>query len=534
MPLGDDKHKQMYEELVNILGSRYVNDDPAVMQAYSRDYYAVGILRRRRPEFVLMPGSTEDMQKIVKLANRYKFPLSIIGTGMFLPTVVAAADYWCIIDSKRLNRVEVDEKNMYAIIENSVTHAQLHAEAIKKGLFNGIPETGGQASAFCNTIWAGNQGTSYRTGMASRNLLGVEWVLPNGDILRTGMLAVPGGDYSWGEGPGPDLRGLLRGVSGNNAALGIVTRIAVKLYPWPGPTIWPSEGVSPGKKSELPANKFKWFLLIYPTLEELIEAMREVGKSEIGVVVHHWPAVYFDWWWAKSREEFWETWLDEYWQKNCKYVLAVCLWAHASEQQVEFEENVLMQIMKETNGRLIDDEVYQKWAPYTINNWIRDSTACRWMRVGGGLGNTAIVFDSLDDGMAVFQEAWALMDKYTPPALDSDHASWILPMDFCHQALHEADYIFEKTVDVCETVQKSFVELIRANREEGIISLASGMTTLNITGRDYANVHMIMYHIKEALDPNNIANPTRLIDMEAMKRKMRKEAEEKAKEAASG
>jgi hypothetical protein len=284
----------------------------------------------------------------------------------------------------------------------------------------------------------------------------------------------------------------------------------------------------------LPENKFKWFLLIYPTLEELIEAMREVGKSEIGVVVHHWPAVYFDWWWAKSREEFWETWLDEYWQKNCKYVLAVCLWAHASEQQVEFEEKVLMQIMKETNGRLIDDEVYQKWAPYTINNWIRDSTACRWMRVGGGLGNTAIVFDSLDDGMAVFQEAWALMDKYTPPALDSDHASWILPMDFCHQALHEADYIFEKTVDVCETVQKSFVELIRANREEGIISLASGMTTLNITGRDYANVHMIMYHIKEALDPNNIANPTRLIDMEAMKRKMRKEAEEKAKEAASG
>jgi len=123
------------------------------------------------------------------------------------------------------------------------------------------------------------------------------------------------------------------------------------------------------------------------------------------------------------------------------------------------------------------------------------------------------------------------MDKYTPPALDSDHASWILPMDFCHQALHEADYIFEKTVDVCETVQQSFVELIRANRQEGVISLASGMTTLNITGRDYANVHLLMYRIKGALDPNNIANPTRLIDMEGMKRRFKKEAEEKAKEA---
>jgi len=69
MPLGDEKHQRMHEELVNILGSRYVCDDPGVLQAYSRDYYAVGILRRRRPEFVLMPGSTEDVQKIVKLAN---------------------------------------------------------------------------------------------------------------------------------------------------------------------------------------------------------------------------------------------------------------------------------------------------------------------------------------------------------------------------------------------------------------------------------------------------------------------------------
>ncbi|MFC2003001.1 hypothetical protein ACFLV4_03540, partial [Chloroflexota bacterium] len=232
----------------------------------------------------------------------------------------------------------------------------------------------------------------------------------------------------------------------------------------------------------------------------------------------------FNWWWAKSREEFWKTWVEEYWQKNCKYVLAVCLWGFASDKQVNYEEKVLRQIMEETGGKLVADEVYQRWAPYAINNWIRDSNACRWMRIGGGLGNTAIVFDSLDDALAVFPESWELMDKYTPPALDSDHASWILPFDFCHQALSESDYTFEKTEDVCEVVQQSFIELIRNNRQEGVISLSSGMATLNVTERDFANVHLIMYRIKDALDPNNVANPTRLIDMEKMKKKM-KEAE---------
>ena len=280
------------------------------------------------------------------------------------------------------------------------------------------------------------------------------------------------------------------------------------------------------KKSELPPEKFKWYLINYPTLEKLVDTVREIGKSEIGVVLHHWPAIYFNWWWAKSREEYWNTWVEEYWQKNCKYTLAICLWALASEKQVQYEEKVLNQIMEETGGKLVADEVYQRWAPYTINNWIRDSNACRWMRIGGGLGNTAIVFDSLDYALEVFPVAWELLDKYTPPALDADHASWLLPFDFGHQALAEVDYVFEKTEEVCTIVQQSFVEHIRANRKDGVISLASGMATLNITGRDFANVHLIVAKIKDAIDPNNVANPTRLIDMEKFKEKMKQAEKE--------
>ena len=60
---GDEKHKLIYDELVNILGADYVSDDPAVTQAYSRDFYAASVLRRQRPEFIVLPGSTEDVHR---------------------------------------------------------------------------------------------------------------------------------------------------------------------------------------------------------------------------------------------------------------------------------------------------------------------------------------------------------------------------------------------------------------------------------------------------------------------------------------
>jgi hypothetical protein len=256
MPLGDEKHSIIYEELVNILGPDYVSDDPAVLQAYSRDFWARSVLNRRSPEFVVLPGGTEDMQQIIKLANRYRFPYSTFGSGLMMGSIQAVKPYWCIISPHRMNRIEIDEENMYAIIEPYVTHAQLHAEAMKRSLFMGIPEAGAQSSSLANHIYAGFQGTAYRTGYTNHNILGTEWVLPNGEILRSGSLAIPGAGYFWGEGPGPNFIGWMKGRSGQMGSLAIATRIAVKLYPWPGPRVLPTKGVAPDKKCELPPQRW--------------------------------------------------------------------------------------------------------------------------------------------------------------------------------------------------------------------------------------------------------------------------------------
>jgi len=519
MPFGDDKHKLIYNELVNILGSDYVSDDRALIEAYNRESQTPTFLMRGKPEFIVLPGSTEDTQQIMRLANRYRFPYSVIGSGLLLAVVSAVQPYWCLIDTKRMDRIEgLDEKNMYAIIEPHVTHAQLQAEAMKKGLFNGTPEAGAQSSSLANHVFAGMQGTGYRTGYASHNVLGMEWVLPTGDILRTGSLANPEAGYFWGEGPGPDARGLQRGLIGHRGALGIITKIAVKLYPWPGPAVLPTDGIAPDKKSELPPERFKWYLFTYQTLAEAIEAMREISKAEIGGIMHRWPPIYYDWWWAKSKEEYWNTWTEEYWQKNVENCVSVCLWGFASEKQVEYEESVLKQIIADTGGKLIPDEVYQKWVPYSASNWVRDTNGNRMARPAGGYYIADMAIDSLDDCLRNFESGWPVLDKYTPPLLDSAHPAWVVAYDFGHYALAEMDVPREKLdeSDVI-TVGGILKDVIAQSAETHTPAFLITTSSYDRTGTVFADIHLLVARIKRALDPHNVANPTRLINMERMK-----------------
>ncbi len=515
MPLGDEKHKVIYDELVNILGIEYVSDDPAVIEAYSRDFYAASVLHRQSPEFVVLPGSTADVQQVVRLANRYEFPFSVIGSGLLFPVIGARKPHWCIVDTKRMDRIEVDEKNMYAVIEPYATHAQLHAEVMKRGLHAGNTMAGAQTSCLANHVFQGEHGTAYRTGYAPRNVLGVEWVLPNGEVLRTGSLANPRAGYYWGEGPGPDARGLLRGLLGHLGALGVITKLAVKLYPWPGPAVFPTEGVAPDKKSELPPERFKWYFFTYPTLEEAVEAIREISKTEIGGVLQHLPEVFLDWWWAKSKEEYWSTWVEEYWQKNFGNSVAVCLWGFTSEKQVEYEQKVLEQIIEETGGKLITDEAFQRWVPYTASNWVRSSHGSRIMRIGA-YGSGLITYDSLDDAMRSLELGWELIEKYTPPILDCARSALIISYDFGHFASAEADFPHEKTQEVCEAVVKCATETIAQDMKRRVVEFTGCLAPANRIGPAFGDFHIIVGSIKKALDPNNVANPTRFINMEKM------------------
>jgi glycolate oxidase len=519
----DDKHRLIYDELVNILGNENVYDDPGGMHAYTRDFTWPWTGIMPRPEFIVMPGNTDDVQQIVRLANRLRFPFSIVGSAQSAENSFARRPYWCIIEPKRMDRVEIDENNMYAIIEPKTTHAQVQAESMKKGLYSGTPSCGAQASCMANHVFIGMHPTAYRTGFAARNVLGMEWVLPTGEILRTGSLALNGG-YFWGVGPGLDARGLLRGFMGHLGSLGVITKMAIKLYPWPGPKVFPTEGVAPEKKSVFLPNEFKWYIIKYPAMTQMVEAMREISKAEIGLVLHHWPPQFFAGGWAKSKEEYWNAWLNGFWQKNAANCIIFATGAVTSEKQMEYDVKVLEEIIQETGGRLLpeSDEVYQRHIPYGASDWIRECHTHRAARPAGTFQMAVIAHDSFDSIERLFKPAFETLEKYTPPFLDSYHADWVISYDLGHFASAENDFFAEKDEETGVGMRRLASDRIKQEMAQGLPGMYAGMGTFHKVGKIFANTHLIAAGIKKALDPNNIANPSRFIDIEAME-KERKE-----------
>lgn len=525
MPLGDEKHQVVYAELVNLLGEEYVEDDPVVMESFYRDFYSAVTVAVPRLEFWVLPGNVEDVQGIYCLANRLDFPVSVTSTGLMLASCqpVTGYPYWCLIDTKRLDHLWVDTENMFAVIEPYVTVAQLHSVTFRHGLFCGVTGAGSQGSALAMNINANTVWTGWRTGKG-RGILGFEMVLPSGEILRTGSLATTGDNFCWGDGPGSDATGLIRGTTlGPMGALGVITKMGVKLHPWPGPPEMPTEGVQPEKQCALPRDLFRTFIITYPALESCIEGIRELGEAEIGGAVIQAGVLDVITIGSASREEFWARWQTPFWQSQIHggHLIFVTLWGFAGPEQVDYEEAVLREIVAETGGEFIPDEEIE---------WVRDeitvAAVCdthrgRYARLGP-MGGTGGASESLYDAIRSIKEGWRLKQKYTPPLGDGglfdmgsqNHKFWV--SDFGRVVTTAVGSFAEKTAEYEKFLIANLMpEVSKYNLENHIFVSAHGYDASR-TGHLYGNIHHIIAGIKTALDPNNIANPTRLVDMKNM------------------
>jgi hypothetical protein len=156
---------------------------------------------------------------------------------------------------RRMDRIlEIDEKNQFAVIEPYVTGAQLQAEAMKHGLNTTIIGAGSSCSLLASACANGGPSPfAFYGGLLRENLLAFEWVMPTGEIMKSGSL---GSGLGWfcDDGPGPGLRGLMMAGEGHKGSLGIFTKCAIKLFPWPGPSSLTTEGTIPAYRAVLPPN----------------------------------------------------------------------------------------------------------------------------------------------------------------------------------------------------------------------------------------------------------------------------------------
>ncbi|MFC3098674.1 FAD-binding oxidoreductase [Alteraurantiacibacter palmitatis] len=188
----------------------------------------------RHASAAVAPADVAQVQAVVRAARRHRVPLHPISTGKNFgyggpsPNVHGSA----VLDLKRLNRViEVNEARHYALVEPGVSYFDLYRHIEERGLKVMIdcPDPG-WGSPLGNAL---DRGVGYTMPFFRDHIgaaCGMEVVLPDGEVMRTGMGALPGSP-SWQEyrhGFGPDPAGLF--AQGN---FGVVTKMGLRLMPLP-------------------------------------------------------------------------------------------------------------------------------------------------------------------------------------------------------------------------------------------------------------------------------------------------------------
>jgi len=217
------------------IGADWVYIDPEDLDPYRDSYSTVwGRPEERQAGAVVAPATVEQVQAVVRIANRHRVPLHPISTGKNFgyggpsPNVSGSV----IVDLKRMNRVlEVDQERNFALVEPGVSYFDLYRYIQERGLQVWIdcPDPG-WGSPIGNSLERGVGYTLpfYRDHYGAS--CGMEVVLANGELMRTGMGALPGArtwqDYRYGFGPDP--AGLF--AQGN---FGIVTKLGIRLMPRP-------------------------------------------------------------------------------------------------------------------------------------------------------------------------------------------------------------------------------------------------------------------------------------------------------------
>lgn len=216
----------IYSRLIDIVGQDFVSNRQEELYIYSRDS---GAQKPRKADYVVMPKTVEEVQKIVILANEEKIPITPMGGGLTLAGLAVPIKGGIVLDTKRMDRIiEVNEKSRYAMIEAGVTRGALsgYLERHYPHLQPCLPEAPPMVTIVGNVLIQGHGHLAARYGVSSQMVNGMEVVLPTGEVCKLGSCSVS--PYWFSRDPLPELVGLFLGWLGTT---GIVTKLSIQLFP---------------------------------------------------------------------------------------------------------------------------------------------------------------------------------------------------------------------------------------------------------------------------------------------------------------
>jgi glycolate oxidase len=204
-----------------IAGSSYVFTDEESLNNYAHDETEnLHFL----PDIVIKPRTAEEISAIMKICNRHKIPVTPRGAGTGLAGGALPQLGGVLISFERMNYFDIDERNLQVTTEPGVITEVLQNAVKEKGLFY-PPDPSSRGSCFIGGNIAANSGgpKAVKYGVVKDYVLNLQVVLPNGEIIWTGANVLKNST-------GYNLTQL---VVGSEGTLGLVTKIVLKLLPFP-------------------------------------------------------------------------------------------------------------------------------------------------------------------------------------------------------------------------------------------------------------------------------------------------------------
>jgi glycolate oxidase len=212
---------RILDELRAIVDGRGLISSPEELHTYECD----GLTNFRvMPHAVLLPSSTEQVQKIVRVCHRERIPFVARGSGTGLSGGALPVENGIVISLARMNRIlEVDFPNARAVVEPGVINLDVTAR-IQYNEFFYAPDPSSQSICSIGGNVAENSGGAHclKYGFTTTHVLGLEVVLPDGSLVHFGGKTL--------DTPGYDLAGVFVGSEGT---LGIATKITLRIVKRP-------------------------------------------------------------------------------------------------------------------------------------------------------------------------------------------------------------------------------------------------------------------------------------------------------------
>jgi 4-cresol dehydrogenase (hydroxylating) len=496
-----------------LLGNENVVAEPDRLVPYNKVMMSVEN-EAHAPSAALTATTVEQVQGIVKICNQFKIPIWTISTGRNFGygSAAPAQRGQVILDLKKMNKIlKVDGEMCYALVEPGVTYQQLYdyIQEHKLPLMLSFPAPSAIAGPVGNTMDRGVGYTPY--GEHFMMQCGMEVVLANGEIYRTGMGGVKGSNtwqiFKWGF--GPTLDGMF-----TQANYGITTKMGFWLMPKPP--------------------VFKPFEIIFDNESDIVEIVEILRPLRITGTIPNSVVIANILWEAGSGNVRRSTYMkepghtpDDVLNKIQKdtgmgaWNLYAAL--YGTQGQVDANWKIVTDAFKKLGkGRIVTQEEAGNKQPFKYRAELmsgvpnlKEFGLYNW-RGGGG----SMWFAPVSEARGSECEKQARMAKRILHKYGLDYvAEFIVAPRDMH---HVVDVLFDRTnEDEMKRADACFNELLDEFEKEGYAVYRVNTRFQERVARSYGPVKRDVDHaLKRALDPNNILSPGRCgIDLESYKKR---------------